>query len=115
MLLRRNADSLRRQRVWLLLVLLAAGQEALAQSTDTNVVTASGDAFGVSIGVETLGVYGPNQVRGFDPLAAGNARIEGLYADIHGPVIPYGPLPSRLVANTRIRVGPAAAGDPFPS
>ena len=115
MLLRRNADSLRRQRVWLLLVPLAAGQETLAQSTDTNVVTASADAFGVSIGVETLGVYGPSQVRGFDPLAAGNARIEGMYVDVHGPTLPYGPLPARLVQDIRIRVGPAAAGFPFPS
>src|SRR4029077_1840179 len=90
---------------------LAAG-EAWAQSTDTNVVTASADAFGVAIGVEALGVYGPSQVRGFDPLAAGNARIEGLYADVRGQTIPYGPLPARLVQNTRIRVGPAAAGFP---
>jgi iron complex outermembrane receptor protein len=86
-----------------------------AQSTDTNVVTASADAFGVAIGIEALGVYGPSEVRGFDPLAAGNARIEGMYADIHGQTIPYGPLPARLVQDTRIRVGPAAAGFPFPS
>ena len=78
-------------------------------------VTASADAFGVSIGVEALGVYGPSQVRGFDPLAAGNGRIEGLYADVLGQTIPYGPLPARLVQNTRIRVGPAASGFPFPS
>jgi iron complex outermembrane recepter protein len=97
------------------LVLTLAAGVVRAQSTDTNVVTASADAFGVSIGVEILGVYGPSQVRGFDPLAAGNARIEGMYADLHGPILPYGPLPSRLVANTRIRVGPAAAGFPFPS
>jgi iron complex outermembrane receptor protein len=96
-------------------MLLLAGQEALAQSTDTNVVTASADAFGVSIGVEALGVYGPSQVRGFDPLAAGNARIEGIYVDVHGPTLPYGPLPARLVQDTRIRVGPAAAGFPFPA
>lgn len=94
---------------------MAAPSDALAQSTDTNVVTASADAFGVSIGVETLGVYGPSQVRGFDPLAAGNGRVEGLYFDVHGTVWPYGPLPARLVQDTRIRVGPAAAGFPFPS
>ncbi len=88
---------------------------ASAQSTDTNVVTASADAFGVAIGVEALGVYGPGQVRGFDPIAAGNARIEGMYADVHGQTIPYGPLPARLVQDVRIRVGPAAAGFPFPS
>ena len=100
-----------------LLAFVAAARGALAQgaATDTNVVTASADAFGVSIGVEALGVYGPSQVRGFDPLAAGNARIEGMYADIRGPILPYGPLPARLVQNTRIRVGPAAAGFPFPS
>jgi iron complex outermembrane recepter protein len=98
---------------FLAFVVLARG--ASAQSTDTNVVTASADAFGVSIGVEALGVYSPSQVRGFDPLAAGNARIEGMYADVHGPIFPYGPLPARLVQDTRIRVGPAAAGVPFPS
>jgi len=89
--------------------------EASAQNTEANVVTASADAFGVSIGVEALGVYSPSQVRGFDPLAAGNGRIEGLYADVLGQTIPYGPLPARLVLDTRIRVGPAAAGFPFPS
>ena len=61
---------------WLLLLL--AARVALAESPDTNVVTASADAFGVAIGVEAIGVYGPSQVRGFDPLAAGNARIEGM-------------------------------------
>lgn len=96
------------------LALLVAGQ-ALAEGNDTNVVTASADAFGVSIGVEALGVYNPGAVRGFDPLAAGNARIEGMYADVRGPTIPYGPLPQRLVQDIRIRVGPAAAGFPFPS
>jgi iron complex outermembrane recepter protein len=95
------------------LVVLARG--ASAQSTEANVVTASADAFGVSIGVEALGLYNPSQVRGFDPLAAGNGRIEGMYADVLGQTIPYGPLPARLVQDTRIRVGPAAAGFPFPS
>ena len=101
--------------IGLFLVLLVLARGASAQSTEANVVTASADAFGVSIGVEALGVYSPSQVRGFDPLAAGNGRIEGLYADVLGQVIPYGPLPARLVQDTRIRVGPAAAGFPFPS
>ena len=98
-----------------MLVFLVAASDASAESTDNNVVTASADAFGVSIGVETLGVYNQSQVRGFDPLGAGNGRIEGLYFDVHGTVWPYGPLPARLVEDTRIRVGPAAAGFPFPS
>ena len=104
-----------RRRSWWLLTLLASGAEAVAQSSDTNVVTASADAFGVTIGVEALGLYSPGLVRGFDPVAAGNARVEGMYADLHGPTIPYGPLPARLIDNIRIRVGPAAAGFPFPS
>ena len=89
---------------WLLL--LVAG-EALAESTDTNVVTASEDEFGVAIGVEAIGVYSPSQVRGFDPLAAGNARIEGMYVDVHGTTGPYGPLPARLVRDIRIQIGSA--------
>jgi iron complex outermembrane receptor protein len=101
-------------RVLFLAPLLGAGT-ATAAGTDTNVVTASADAFGVAIGVEVLGIYSPAQVRGFDPIAAGNARIEGLYADIHGPIIPYGPLSPRLIEDTRVRVGLAAAGFPFPS
>lgn len=100
---------------WWPLALLAASAQAAAQSADTNVVTASADAFGVTIGIEALGLYSPGLVRGFDPVAAGNARIEGMYADLHGPTIPYGPLPARLIDNIRIRVGPAAAGFPFPA
>src|SRR5215510_8558944 len=59
---------------WFLMLVVLA-HEASAQNTEANVVTASADAFGVSIGVEALGVYSPSQVRGFDPLADGNGRI----------------------------------------
>jgi iron complex outermembrane receptor protein len=110
-----GAVALSTTRPWSLLALLTLAHGALAQSTDTNVVTASSDAFGIAIGVEALGVYNPAAVRGFDPIAAGNARIDGLYADVHGPTIPYGPLPARLVQDTHIRVGLMAAGFPFPS
>lgn len=99
----------------ILLAVLSGARGVHAAGTDTNVVTASADAFGIAIGVEALGVYGPAQVRGFDPITAGNARIEGMYVDVHGPTIPYGPLPVRLVQDTHIRVGLAAAGFPFPS
>jgi iron complex outermembrane receptor protein len=99
----------------LLLALLIGARGAAAEGTGTNVVTASADAFGIAIGVEALGVYNPGEVRGFDPIAAGNARIEGLYVDVQGPTVPYGPLPARLVQDTHIHVGLAAAGFPFPS
>jgi iron complex outermembrane receptor protein len=96
-------------------LLALAATMAGAEAPDTNVVTAAGDAFGVTIGLEAVGLYSPSQVRGFDPLAAGNARIEGLYFDVHGPTIPYGPLPLPLVQDIRVRIGLAAEGFPFPS
>jgi len=71
-----------------LLALAASG--AAAQSTDTNVVTASTDAFGVAIGVEVLGVYSPSQVRGFDPLSAGNARAFSRPTHSECPVLTFG-------------------------
>src|SRR5205085_506910 len=44
-----------------------------------------------------------------DPLAAGNARIGGLYFDQHGPVT------VRLLDSWRIRVGLSALGFPWPA
>jgi iron complex outermembrane recepter protein len=102
---------------WAILLgaLAASLPPARADTPDTNVVTAASDAFGVAIGIELVGLYSPGQVRGFDPIGAGNARIEGLYFDAHGPLIPYGPIPARLVQDTRIRIGLAASDFPFPS
>src|SRR5687767_10325529 len=54
---------------------------AHAQRTEENAVKAAEDAFGVTIGRETLGLYTTTSVRGFSPTAAGNARINGLYFD----------------------------------
>lgn len=75
--------------------------------TDQNAVTSAEDAFGVAVGREQLGLYASNSVRGFSPLAAGNARIDGLYFD---PV--YTPN-DRISSSTTIRVGIAAQGYPF--
>lgn len=74
-----------------------------------NVVTEAEDAFGFSVGRESIGLYSSSNVRGFSPLAAGNVRIEGLYFD------PYLTLMSRLRRSTTIRVGLSAQGFPFPS
>src|SRR5258708_8824580 len=54
---------------------------AAAQRTDENAVTAANDAFGVTVGLQTIGLYGPMNVRGFNPAQAENLRIEGLYYD----------------------------------
>jgi len=46
-----------------------------------NAVRSAQDAFGTSIGRETIGLYSAGSVRGFSANAAGNARINGLFYD----------------------------------
>lgn len=74
-----------------------------------NAVTQAEDAFGVSIGRETIGIYNSSSVRGFSPFAAGNVRIDGLYFD------PFLTLIARARRSTTIRIGLSALGFPFPS
>lgn len=74
-----------------------------------NAVRSAADAFGTSIGRETIGLYNSGNVRGFSPTAAGNIRIDGLFFDqVWG-------LNSRLRRTTNIRVGLSAFGSPFPA
>jgi len=87
----------------------AAGVGRVGARAGENAVRQAEDAFGFSVGRETLGLYSAGNVRGFSPLAAGNARIEGLYYDV---VLP---LTSRVRQSTSIRVGLSAQGYPFPS
>ncbi len=82
---------------------------AFAQKTDNNAVTAAEDAFGKSVGDQSIGIYGDSNVRGFSPIDAGNVRIEGLYFDIQGS------LSSRLVVGSTVRVGISAQGYAFPA
>jgi len=82
---------------------------ALAQRAGDNVTTQSGDAFGRAVGNEKSGLYNSDDVRGFNPVDAGNVRIEGLYFDQIDKVS------TRLVDGSTIRVGPAALGYPFPA
>jgi iron complex outermembrane receptor protein len=53
----------------------------LAQRADENAVTAAQDAFGNTVGTQSVGLYSPENARGFSPRQAGNVRIEGLYFD----------------------------------
>jgi iron complex outermembrane receptor protein len=82
---------------------------AHAQQVDDNVVTNANDAFGQSIGNERIGLYTNEDVRGFSPVDAGNTRIEELY------FAPVDRLPNRLIRGSRVRVGIAAQGYPFPA
>lgn len=89
--------------------LWAASAPALAQATDRNAIQAASDAFGVTVGIEKIGVYTGDQVRGFSPTTAGNLRIDGLYFDQAGE------LNRRLADRSTVRVGLAAQTYPFPA
>ena len=82
---------------------------AMAQRTSENLVTQSADAFGKTIGSEKIGLYNAEDVRGFNPVDAGNVRIEGLYFDHVERV------PARIVEGSTVRVGLSAQGVPFPA
>lgn len=82
---------------------------AHAQRTDDDAVGNAEDAFGLSIGGEQIGIYGPDNVRGFSPVAAGNVRIEGLYFDQQAFVT------DRLIEGRSVHVGISAQGYPFPA
>jgi iron complex outermembrane recepter protein len=90
-------------------ILLASATPALAQRTDENAVRAADDAFGTSVGNERIGLYNVVDVRGFNPITAGNIRIEGLSVTEHGGFV------SRLVSGSTIRVGLTAQSYPFPA
>lgn len=74
-----------------------------------NAVTAAEDAFGTSVGRETIGLYSASSVRGFSANAAGNARIESLYFD------PVWSPNARIRRSSTIRVGLSAQGFAFPA
>ena len=74
---------------------------------DENAVTQAEDAFGFSVGRESLGIYDADNARGFSPTSAGNLRIEGLY---FAPVVG---LANPLIESQSIKVGLSAQGYPF--
>lgn len=89
-------------------VMLSAA-DAWAQRASENAVTSAQDAFGTTVGNESIGLYTTSDVRGFDPVQAGNARLEGLYYDRQAD-------PSnRLVTGSSVRVGISAQSYPFPA
>lgn len=72
-----------------------------------NAVTQAEDAFGYSVGRETIGIYTASSARGFSPTAAGNVRIDGLYFD------PQYALTSIVSDSSSIKVGLSAQGYPY--
>jgi len=101
---------LRRRSLLLAAVLTvwAPGAAWAQRSTDSALAKAD-DAFGVSVGQETIGIYTETDVRGFNPQKAGNARIDEVYFD-H-----FGLLAVRVRSSYTIRVGIAATGDASPA
>ncbi len=82
---------------------------AWAQHASDNPVKSADDAFGLSLGLEKVGLYNPGSVRGFSPISAGNVRIDGMYFDLQGE-------PSnRVVEGSTIHVGVSEIGYPFPA
>lgn len=90
-------------------IAMLACQPAFAQRTDDNAVQAAEDAFGTSVGDESIGIYNANDVRGFSPIEAGNIRIEGLYFDQQTG------LSGRVSDGSTIRVGISAQSYAFPA
>lgn len=82
---------------------------ANAQHASDNPVVSAEDAFGLTLGKESIGLYDASNIRGFSPQTAGNVRIEGLYFDQQGS------FSGRVIAGSRIRVGLGAIDYPFPA
>jgi iron complex outermembrane receptor protein len=96
--------------VWAAVASLALAAASLAQRADENAMTAAEDAFGTSIGFQNVGLYSPDDARGFSPQQAGNLRIEGLYFDQQTWVTG-----GCMVRETTMRVGIAAQSYSFPA
>ena len=92
------------------LALALHGAAVRAQHASDNPVASAQDAFGLTLGLESIGLYSQSGVRGFSPQAAGNLRIDGLYFDQEG-----NGLSNRVVEGSAIRVGVSEIGYAFPA
>ena len=107
-LLERDGAGVKRSQFLLFLAALLPA-DALAQRSSESAVAVAQDAFGTTIGRESIGLYSPTDVRGFNPVQAGNVRIDGLYFDRQAD------LNSRLISGSAMRVGAGAIAFPFPA
>ena len=84
-------------------------EEETTQTVAENAIAQSNDAFGRQVGSERTGLYSSREVRGFNPVDAGNVRLEALYYDqVNG-------LSPRISSSSTIRVGIATLGYAFPA
>ena len=90
------------------LTVFASGTAAYAQRASENPMQSASDAFGLTIGTQSIGLYSQNSVRGFSPIQAGNMRINGLYFDRQA-------IGTKMVRATTIYVGLSAQSYPFPA
>ncbi len=88
---------------------LIGSENAYAQRASDNALAAAEDAFGTSVGNESIGLYSSGSARGFSPTQAGNIRIEGLYFDQAAG------LGTQIVRGSTLRVGLSAQAYPFPA
>ena len=93
----------------LLILLVGLPFSVHAQRADDNAVKSADDAFGTSVGNETIGLYQPFEVRGFSAVDAGNVRLDGLYFDRQTDPI------TLLVPSSTMRVGISAQGYLLPA
>lgn len=84
-------------------------EPAFSQRADDNALTEAQDAFGLTVGNENIGLYTPDEVRGFSSIDAGNARLDGLYFDRQTD------LTDHIIDSTAMRVGISAQGYPLPA
>src|ERR1700686_5058416 len=71
----------KRFRIAIALMALSPLTAVYAQHASDDPLATANDAFGLTLGLESIGLYGPGGVRGFNPQSAGNVRIDGLYFD----------------------------------
>ncbi len=90
-----------------------ASAPAFAQRAGENALTSAEDAFGTTVGGETIGLYSATNARGFSPVRAGNVRIEGLYFDSRGGGGSQVRMSSRVIGQATVRVGLSAQSYPF--
>jgi iron complex outermembrane receptor protein len=96
-------------RIAAALLALSPPTAVYAQHASDDPLATANDAFGLTLGLESIGLYGPGLVRGFNPQAAGNVRIDGLYFDQQGA------LSNRVVEGSTIRIGVSEIGYAFPA
>jgi iron complex outermembrane recepter protein len=106
---RREVPMSRLFRIAMALLALSPVTAVYAQHASDDPLATADDAFGLTLGLESIGLYGPGLVRGFNPQTAGNVRIDGLYFDQQGA------LSNRVVEGSTIRIGVSEIGYAFPA